>query len=122
MHQHQCDRLRLGILFQVVLCRVPRSSRVDAYGDAAANELLRRACDTKPTVLQGVPCYGHNPTLTWGNDAPAPCELHAQLLLNQTSPGQAAFSSRRPAMPRLAGTISPPQGILQTTNVLTQYQ
>ena len=47
--EHQCDRLSLGVLFQVVLCRVPHSSRADAHGDTGANELPRRACDTKPT-------------------------------------------------------------------------
>ena len=52
-----------------------------------------------PTVLQGVPRHGHKPTVTWANDYPAPCDLRAQPLLNQTSPGQAvSVSSRRPAM------------------------
>ena len=53
MTQHvQCDRLRLGILFQAVSCRGPPGGRTDGRSDPAATKLLRRGCSAEPTVLQ----------------------------------------------------------------------
>jgi hypothetical protein len=51
----QCDRLSLGMPFQVVLCRGQHGRQADGHTDTATTELPRITCGLKPTLLQGTP-------------------------------------------------------------------